>query len=187
MKSDYSVILRPPRNAALSDSSRVASYSTKIRHSRLKYDFLRMLRVDLAQIGISMSLRKRGMWLWIEQECAVVRRDRIIGSMYEESKRRLEKESAFVRKLVSNGIENQFVDGASLSIESINPVIHFCSTRGDHEIFRFCRLLQAVPAPRLLYRQIAAIVKDHGQPGTPIIGVFGLSSAVYSLGSGIGS
>jgi len=38
-----------------------------------------------------------------------------------------------------------------------------------------------VPAPRLLYRQIAALVRDAGQPGTPLIGAFGLSSTVYSL------
>ena len=102
--------------------------------------------------------------------------------MNDESKRRLMTASSFVSNLIFKGIENQFASGLNVKIGSIRPAIHFCETRGDHDVFRFCRMLQSVPTSRLLYRQISAIVRDHGQMGRPIIGAFGLSSSVYSLG-----
>src|SRR5258708_29049422 len=43
--------------------------------------------------------------------------------------------------------------------------------------------MQAVPAPRLLYRQLAFLLRDFGQPTHPVMGINGLSSTVYSLGA----
>jgi hypothetical protein len=73
------------------------------------------------------------------------------------------------------------IDGARLNVNSVAPKIEFCRDRSQRRLFRLCSLLQNVPVQRLLFRQIAAIVRDEGNTGRPIIGAFGLASPLRSM------
>jgi hypothetical protein len=111
----------------------------------------------------------------------IVTPERIMELMKYQRKKRINSERKFVRSVLKNGIEKEFINGADLKLDSIKPRVHFCSSQTDRSLFRLCMLLQSVPAQRLLYRQISALVRDDGQPGSPIIGAFGLASSIQAL------
>src|ERR1700722_11372757 len=136
------------------------SHVATIRHSRLKLEFLRSLQTDLRRVGISLSLNRASKYVKLRLLLKPVPEDRKIRLMREEQVHRFGSAAPFLKKLISEGVENQFVDGIHLNCGSIKPRIEFCKSREDHELLKFCRLLQSVPASRLLYRQIAALVKD---------------------------
>lgn len=150
--------------------------------SRLKDKFLRLLGSDLRRIGVSMTVRRYRKTLRCTLQITSPPREKLVTFMRQERARRLAEESAFVSGLDQRLPETLFASGRNLNFATITPRIEFCSSRRDLEIFRYCRLLQSVPAPRLLYRQIAALVVDDGQTGSPLIGAFGICSPVYSLG-----
>lgn len=87
----------------------------------------------------------------------------------------------FLTAAFSNGMNESFTSGEQVKVENITPTIEFCTVDSQFSLFRFCRLLQSVAAPRLLYRQVAIIVRDAGQRSEPVIGIAGLTSPVYSL------
>lgn len=161
------------------ESSQV--HRTNTPYSQDKYAFLHCLQADLRRIGIAVSMKWNRNQLGFMLRPVALKTGRIVKLMRDERDRRLHAEREFLTRALSDGITEQFAIGSSLDFDSINPKIEFCASREELETFRFCRLLQSVPAPRLLYRQIAALVRDEGQPGTPLIGAFGLSSTVYSL------
>jgi hypothetical protein len=103
--------------------------------------------------------------------------------MKQEKARRLGTEARFVEKVIATQLFHHFARPDSVSIKAIKPKIIFCKTRTHFDLFHLCRLLQSVPSSRLLYRQIAALVIDVGQPAMPVMGAFGLASPIYSLHS----
>src|ERR1051326_1809864 len=150
------------------------------RHSRLKADFLHALVLDLRQLGLvaNVSRVKRSLRLRV----ILPRTNSTRNWLKQIQQRRLKDEQAFIARMRARAVDTAFAEGRSIDIDKIKPVIHFCVSRADKDLFKFCRLMQSVPASKLLYRQIAALVKDEGQPGAPVIGAFGLSSTIYSLG-----
>ncbi len=102
--------------------------------------------------------------------------------MKQERLRRLQGQSEFIARMERSGISRLFANGPSLNVQAISPHVQFCTSRQELDIFRFLRLLQSIPAPRLLYRQLAMLVRDHGQEYSPVMGIIGLSSTVYSMG-----
>lgn len=158
------------------------SGSTLTRYSRPKAAFLASLCVDLKRMGIPMSLKHCGPWLRIG--IGSLRNDdsSLQSTLTRQRNRRVRDHSSLLRKLRSSGVGEWFLDAERLDPHTIRPRIQFCESRLEREIFHFCRLSQSVPAPRLLYRQILALVRDDGQAGAPLIGVFGLASSLYTLG-----
>jgi Druantia protein DruA len=158
------------------------SGSTVTRYSRRKAAFLASLCVDLKRMGIPTSLKHCGPWLRIDIGRLRTDASNLLLAMTRQRLRRVRDHSSLLRKLRSSGVDQWFLDERRLNPHTIRPRIQFCESRIDREIFHFCRLLQSVPAPRLLYRQILALVRDDGQAGAPLIGVFGLASSLYTLG-----
>lgn len=156
---------------------------TTMRYSRWKAAFLEDLANDLRRMGMPSHLNKRGQVLDFR---AVLKRPstaKLRDLMKREKTRRLESEADFLEKVVATQLFNHFPGPDSLSIKAIKPEIVFCKTKTHFDLFHLCRLLQSVPSSRLLYRQIAALVVDTGQPTMPIMGAIGLASPVYSLHS----
>jgi hypothetical protein len=72
----------------------------------------------------------------------------------------------------------------SLSIAEvlrIRPIIDICTAPADYGEFNSLTQFHSVPPPRLLFRRLCAVVRDRGNPRHPVIGIFALSSAVFSL------
>src|SRR5579871_1703513 len=143
-----------------SESSK--AHTTNTRYSEHKYVFMRRLQTDLRRIGISVSMKWNRNQLGFTLSPVSLKTARIIRLMKDERGRRLRSEREFLTRVLSNGITKQFAIGSSLDFHAINPKIEFCASREEQDVFRLCRLLQSVPAPRLLYRQIAALVRDAG-------------------------
>jgi len=151
------------------------------RYSQLNAAFLKRLSDDLRRVGMPSRLNRRGQFL---DFCAVLKRPspaKLRDLMRQEKSRRLTAEEKFLKRAVANRLFDHFPAPDSVAIKPIRPKVVFCRTKTDFDLFRLCRLLQSVPAPRLLYRQIAALVVDSGQPTRPIMGAIGLASPIYSL------
>jgi hypothetical protein len=157
------------------------AFRTNTIYSRLKHTFLSCLRSDLERIGIPVKMRANGRHLRFDLGPVAVTPENVNRLMVEERRRRLNTEREFLMSLFRKGIEKHFVNGAELRMDLISPSIQFCASKADRSLFRLCMLLQGVPAQPLLYRQISALVRDEGQPGSPIIGAFGLASSVQLL------
>jgi hypothetical protein len=156
-------------------------FRSRTPFSRLKHDFLRCLRADLKKLGIPVTISLASRQLQFDMGPGEVTSERITELMKNERKKRTDSEGKFVKFLLKNGIQKEFINGADLKLDSIKPKVVFCSSLTDRWFFRLCMLLQSVPAQRLLYRQISAVVRDEGQPGSPIIGAFGLASPIRAL------
>jgi len=154
---------------------------TSTRHSVLKETFLRLVSQDLRSFGLGARTVRRGSLLSFHFSLGEISTSCRLEAIKREQIRRVSAESGFINRMRAGGVTQLFIDETRLNVNAIEPVIHFCRSPEEFALFRYCRMLQSVPAPKLLYRQIAALVRDHGQPGAPLMGIFGLSSPVYSM------
>ncbi len=99
-----------------------------------------------------------------------------------ERARRVAADSEFIQRVQSRGLLDNFANGRDVQVDAIDPQLIPCTNQSQFDLFRYCRHLQSIPAPPLLYRQIAFLVRDAGQPTAPLMGVIGLASTVYNLG-----
>ncbi len=151
------------------------------RLSRARYDFLKSLARDLERLGLETRVRRIGGRLHFSANVGSLGIGAVIASMKHERIRRVQEQASFVRRMLEK-TSQVFADGCALDSERIEPSLHFCATPADFELFRLCTLMQSIPAPRLLYRQLPILVRDAGEATFPVIGAIGLASTVYSLG-----
>lgn len=168
------------RSSALAPPEPSAIIAT--RFSALKCNFLGLLLRDLRKIGFYTRIQKRGPTLWIIIDGSKRRDEQAFISRHDQHTGVSPVDHRFVKAALASGVSQSFASGAEVDACNINPSLQFCSTEEQFALFRFCRLLQSVAAPRLLYRQLAVIVRDKGQKSQPVIGIAGLTSPVYSLG-----
>ena len=71
-------------------------------------------------------------------------------------------------------------NGQSIDPTLINPRIQFCTSRADHNIFRYAKLFQKVPTTNRVGRQIRALVYDTGQNRPVLMGILELTSGAYT-------
>ena len=150
-------------------------------HSINRVRFLRFLSLDLRRIGIRPELSLNSRRIRFRAKLTDIGEKQLRHFFREECGRRLTDQHLFLQQMIASGVLREFTEISQLNIDAISPRIQLCTTRHDADIFKFVRLMQSVPAPPLLYRQVPVIVRDDGQPGSPIMGVFGLTSGVYSL------
>jgi hypothetical protein len=127
------------------------------------------------------GLQRRGQFLYFSAKFKNPSPAKIRDLMKVQKARRLDNEADFLKRAIATHLPRYFSTTNSVAIDRIKPQIVFCRTRTDLDLFRLCRLLQSVPAARLLYRQIAALIIDVGQPHSPVMGAIGLASPIYSL------
>lgn len=90
--------------------------------------------------------------------------------------------SDFIRHMEAGGVLNLLGNGQSIDPKLINPRIQFCTSRVDHNIFRYAKLFQKVPTTNRVGRQIRALVYDIGQDRQVLMGILELTSGAYTLG-----
>lgn len=150
------------------------------RFSVLKSKFLEELLRDLRRIGFRTRLQKVGACLRIGIQTGDSRSSETFSVIECEGHSRI-RDRRFLAAAFNSGMNESFTSGEQVDVEKISPTLEFCAEDAQFSLFRFCRLLQTVAAPRLLYRQVAIIVRDAGQRSKPVIGIAGLASPVYSL------
>ncbi len=156
--------------------------SSEMKYSLRKHEFLLSVSSDLRRIGISGQVLRKNGALIFTADLGNICSSRLVEFMEQERLRRNLALSGFINKMAVQGMATLLADGRHLDVGTIRPRIQFCRSDWDLAVFRFCRLMQSVPTSKLMYRQIAALLRDDGQNGSPLIGAFGLSSPVYSLG-----
>lgn len=72
----------------------------------------------------------------------------------------------------------ELASGSQLSDDRITPVLHPCITERQHELFRFLNASWSAPQGRYIGRRLRFIVRDHGQPRCPVIGIVSLGSSI---------
>src|SRR5260370_16378849 len=75
-------------------------------------------------------------------------------------------------------IQRYFTSGSDASIEHIRPTLELVTTKMQHDLWRYCRLMGAIPYNRGCGRLMRYLLRDSGQPNAPIMGVIALSSPV---------
>lgn len=68
--------------------------------------------------------------------------------------------------------------GAEVDPLQVRPSLELVTTDAQHEIWRYCRLLGAIPFNRGCGRLLRYLLRDEGHEGRPIMGVIALSSPV---------
>jgi len=159
----------------------LARVNCAVRLTPTKSEFLDSLSADLREIRARPQLRKkdnqglfsyRRMQIKGRSAVALLRRVRL---------RRLAKELDFISTMEDQGILALFSAGLEIDAENISPALKICSSRSDHNIFKYCRMMQSLPTTNLVGRQIRVLVYDLGQLKPTLMGVFGLSSSPYSM------
>jgi hypothetical protein len=89
--------------------------------------------------------------------------------------------SDFIRRMEAGNALMLLGDGRSIEPIRIQPQIKICASSGDHDIFRYAKLFQAVPTTNRVGRQIRCLVYDVGQSRPFLMGVFELTSGTYTL------
>ncbi len=158
----------------------LTSTSASTRFSLLKLNFLEQLLDDLRRVGFRTCLQRSGATLQVGIYAAHPPDSKLSAVTEFQSKFSVEDHN-FLASALAQGISQSFTSGKQVKVSKIIPTLEFCRIQPQFAIFRFCRLLQSVAAPRLLYRQLAIIIRDAGQESRPVIGIAGLTSPVYSL------
>jgi hypothetical protein len=158
-------------------------YSSRVsmRFSKARESFLVSLSRDLSRTGIPARVHREGEELSFWSGESELRESQLMGLMQRERNRRLEQNSSFLSR-IRPLIRENLASGLALEINHISPRIDVCRTQEDRDIFRFSFLSQSVPAPMLVFRRIALLVRDEGQTGSPVMGAIGLCSSGYAIG-----
>jgi hypothetical protein len=68
--------------------------------------------------------------------------------------------------------------GAIVQADRIKPVLEVCNSPEDHELFRFLVASWSAPQGRYVGRRLRFIVRDHGLPNRPVMGILSLGSSI---------
>ena len=158
------------------------TFCARTRYSSAKAGFLCVLAKDLRRLGIEASTEVLARSVVFRMSMHKPSPDKLATSLVAIRNNRLRTNWGLIDRLQRSGIACQFARGATLNLGRISPTIELCTSKEQWDLFEFCRVMQTVPAQRLLYRRMAFLVRDAGQANRPLMGVLGLSSMVYSLG-----
>ena len=92
----------------------------------------------------------------------------------------LEKDRQWIRNHLSYAQENLATGMDAISSE-IKPVIEVCETQKQLDLFRILRYYWSSPYSEYVGRRIKLIVRDHGLPNKPIIGIAALGSPIIHI------
>jgi uncharacterized protein DUF4338 len=154
-----------------------------VAQSDLRRKFLTSFVRDLRKINIRATVHPRDQKLVFDAVCKPLSERQLLATLSSARTQQLSDNWSFVEAMQKAGVAGEFAVGSGIDPRRIQPSLHLCDSRKDRDLFEFCRLMQAVPAPPLLYRRLAFLLRDAGHPGKPVMGIFGLSSSLYSLGS----
>jgi hypothetical protein len=157
--------------------------TVEVSNSELKRKFLTAFIRDLRRVRVPAALHVRGRKLLFEAVCNPPSEKRLLTTLFCARTEHLKHKWPFIAAMQRQGISEEFAVGSTLVTNKIQPSLYLCKNKRDRDVFEFCRLMQAVPAPPLVYRQLAFLLRDTGTPGCPVMGILGLSSSLYSLGS----
>lgn len=93
------------------------------------------------------------------------------------------EEGAFVTTMEKLGVADLFASGVDVDLARCTPVLVPCTTRLEHSLFRYLRLMQSVASQERVGRRLKYLVIDVGQGRPWLIGGLGLASSLYSLGA----
>ena len=151
------------------------------RASREKTRFLASLATDLGSVGVRAEVARRGRKIGLTAELPDVPGTGVHRMMKLLRDRQLRSASAFIARMEKANVLDLFASGCDLNIDTISPRIHFCRTRKDLELYRYCSLLQTVPGVSRVGRQIRALIYDDGQYRPVLMGAIGLASSTYTI------
>jgi len=154
-----------------------------VAKSELRRKFLTSFVRDLRRIKVRATVDSRDRKLVFEAACKPLSEKQLLATLSSARAQHLAEKWLFVAAMQKTGVAKEFAVGSSVEPEKIQPTLYLCESKKDRGIFEFCRLMQAVPAPPLLYRRLAFLLRDEGHPNSPVMGILGLSSSLYSLGS----
>jgi uncharacterized protein DUF4338 len=144
------------------------------------------LRLDhRAAMSLLVDLRDSGWWVRKILECgdAILRPPRIRSRQRQRGllsrwKRKNPQEEPDWLEARSAAMLGELIPGRDLRIELIKPVLHVCKSEQDHELFRFLSATWSAPQGRYVGRRMRFIVRDHGQPRHPVMGILSLGSSI---------
>lgn len=144
------------------------------------------LRLDhRAAMSLLVDLRDSGWWVRKILECgdAIVRPPRITSRQRQREllsrwKRKNPQEEAEWLEARSAAMLGELIPGRDLRIDLIRPALHVCKSEKDHELFRFLSATWSAPQGRYVGRRMRFMVRDHGQPRHPVMGILSLGSSI---------
>jgi len=144
------------------------------------------LRLDhRAAMSLLVDLRDSGWWVRKILECgdAIVRPPRITSRQRQREvlsrwKRKNPQEEAEWLEARSAEMLGELIPGRDLRIDLIRPALHVCKSEKDHELFRFLSATWSAPQGRYVGRRMRFMVRDHGQPRHPVMGILSLGSSI---------
>jgi hypothetical protein len=71
--------------------------------------------------------------------------------------------------------------GKQLAFDRISPVLVVCQTREDYDLYDYFRMWSSFPTVDRPGRRLKLLIRDSGQPRSPLMGLCCLSSAVRQL------
>jgi hypothetical protein len=79
---------------------------------------------------------------------------------------------------IERRIGKYLTSGAEVDPAKIRPRLELVTTEKQHDIWRYCRLWGSIPYNRGCGRLLRYLLRDDGQPGSPLMGIIALSSPV---------
>jgi hypothetical protein len=89
----------------------------------------------------------------------------------------LKKRENWVRR-AERWIGGYLIRGDQVDIDRIAPRLELVTSARQHEIWRYCRLWGSIPYNRGCGRLLRYLLRDDGQPGSPLMGIMALSSPI---------
>jgi hypothetical protein len=145
------------------------------------HDFLTELAGDLLRIGFQSEVtRTRGK---VNFKCTPNRTGKITkaGMKRLATHERIQNQT-FIERMSDRWSHSILQDASTFAIENVKPTIVICSSRSQHDLFRYCRLSQNVASGPRVGRRICALVYDAGHESSPLMGAFCLASPIFSIG-----
>jgi hypothetical protein len=75
-------------------------------------------------------------------------------------------------------VRGYFISGVDVDTARIQPIFELVTSDRQHAIWRYCRLWGSIPYNRGCGRLLRYLLRDEGQPGSPVMGIIALSSPV---------
>src|SRR5256885_16952937 len=72
-------------------------------------------------------------------------------------------------------IGNYLIHGQDVDVTRIAPRLELVTKQRQHDVWRYCRLWGTIPYNRGCGRLLRYLLRDDGQPGSPVMGVIALS------------
>lgn len=87
------------------------------------------------------------------------------------------KQADWIRR-TEKWVGDYLTDGRNVNVNQIQPILELVKTQKQHDIWRYCRLWGSIPYNRGCGRLLRYLLRDAGQPGSPVMGIIALSSPI---------